>query len=636
MFGFSKKNKDIKTQEIKAFNWARKAIEAFILLSEWAKARKALEEITFKENEWLNKSLNKIKEEFAEDSIKLEKEKKKKIDIFNKREKQISKLRKKLDILEAKYIDNLSKERFKIRFKKIKIEINNLIWNDRSIDAMSLLKKFLEENKENSSVIDFYNSEKKKVIANIEKQRKKEQEKIRKNTREEALALIWRDVKIKDYNDDENIEKEPWIIWQFRKSINYYKNLKEKIRKKKILEEVILLIEEDSQTDMDIKREKLENVHKWLIKELNNKEMIWYDIYGKILWADKISGDTFGLEETKEDYIFFIWDATGHWIKAGFIITILNKILRENIAKKFEEIIYLINNWLKQDLSTRNFITWIFYKISKKDNSIDYIGMWHEPMFIYRKNEKKVEKVIWWWIAWWIRLIKSIDDVKSKNLKMNQWDIILVFSDGIVENKWINGEYYGMDKLTEAFATAAENQDDIKIIYDYILNDVKLFKWSGIFWDDATMILLKREEQKDIVKEDDAYLEEIKKREGLMKKDLKKMKWKRRDEVEKEVEDIRKKKEIARIVKSLENLWYTWEVLKLKEEAIRFIKKWFIDKKINFFLKKAIDNEKTYKLKQKNQKLQIKYNILNELLKKWDAKSVINEIEDIISKDWNV
>lgn len=636
MFGFSKKNKDIKTQDIKAFNWAKKAIEAFILLSEWAKARKALEEITFKENEWLNKSLNKIKEEFAEDSIKLEKEKKKKIDIFNKREKQISKLRKKLDILEAKYIDNLSKERFKIRFKKIKIEINNLIWNDRSIDAMSLLKKFLEENKENSSVIDFYNSEKKKVIANIEKQRKKEQEKIRKNTREEALALIWRDVKIKDYNDDENIEKEPWIIWQFRKSINYYKNLKEKIRKKKILEEVILLIEEDSQTDMDIKREKLENVHKWLIKELNNKEMIWYDIYGKILWADKISGDTFGLEETKEDYIFFIWDATGHWIKAGFIITILNKILRENIAKKFEEIIYLINNWLKQDLSTRNFITWIFYKISKKDNSIDYIGMWHEPMFIYRKNEKKVEKVIWWWIAWWIRLIKSIDDVKSKNLKMNQWDIILVFSDGIVENKWINGEYYGMDKLTEAFATAAENQDDIKIIYDYILNDVKLFKWSGIFWDDATMILLKREEQKDIVKEDDAYLEEIKKREGLMKKDLKKMKWKRRDEVEKEVEDIRKKKEIARIVKSLENLWYTWEVLKLKEEAIRFIKKWFIDKKINFFLKKAIDNEKTYKLKQKNQKLQIKYNILNELLKKWDAKSVINEIEDIISKDWNV
>gem|GEM_PF-3206611 len=55
---------------------------------------------------------------------------------------------------------------------------------------MNLLQKFLEENKENSIVIKFYNREKKKVQLSIEKQRKEEQEKLRRNAKNEALQLI--------------------------------------------------------------------------------------------------------------------------------------------------------------------------------------------------------------------------------------------------------------------------------------------------------------------------------------------------------------------------------------------------------------------------------------------------------------
>ncbi len=636
MFGFWNKNKKIDTWEIKQFKDAIRTIISFIALSEWPKARKAIEEIEQKENEWLNKAIEEIKTRLENQSDKIEIEKAKYVKIFQKRQKQIIKQKNILNKLESEYTKKIAKERFKIRFQKIKNEITNLIWNDRSIDAMTLLKRFLEENKENSIVIDFYNSEKKKVIASIDKQRKKEQEKIKHDARKEALSLIWRDIKIKNFDEENKEDKKDWFFWSLNKTIKFYKELKEKRRLKNIQDEVLLMIEEWNQVDDDIKLKKLENVHKWLTKELNNKDMIWYDIYWKILWADKISGDTFWLEETKDDYIFFIWDATWHGIRAWFIITILNKILRENIKKAFNEIVFLINNWLKQDLNSRNFITGIFYKIKKENNSMEYIGMGHEPMLIYRKKTNTVEKLIAGWIAGWIRIIKNIDDVKTKSLELDQWDIIMVFSDWIIENKWINWDYYWMEKLIEAFTTAASNQDDIKVIYDFILNDVKLFKWSWLFNDDATMVFLRRNEEKDIVKEDDSYIEEIKKREWLWKKEIKKFKWKNKEEIEKEIEKIRKKKETERVVKSLENLWYTWEVLRVKEEAIRFIKKWFIDKEINYYLKKAMDNEKTYKVNQKNQKLSIKYNILNELLKKWDTKTVISELEDIIAKDGNV
>jgi hypothetical protein len=53
-----------------------------------------------------------------------------------------------------------------------------------------LLQKFLEENKEKDIAIDFYNSQNKKIQKSLEKQKKYEQDKIKRNTRYEALSLI--------------------------------------------------------------------------------------------------------------------------------------------------------------------------------------------------------------------------------------------------------------------------------------------------------------------------------------------------------------------------------------------------------------------------------------------------------------
>jgi hypothetical protein len=89
-------------------------------------------------------------------------------------------------------------------------------------------------------------------------------------------------------------------------------------------------------------------------------------------------------------------------------------------------------------------------------------------------------------------------------------------------------------------------------------------------------------------------------------------------------------------LKILESLYYTWEILKLKQEAIKYIKLGYIHKKNNLYLKKAIDNETKYKVEQKNQKMSSKYLVLTELYKKWDYQTVITEIEEIISQDGNI
>jgi hypothetical protein len=49
-----------------------------------------------------------------------------------------------------------------------------------------------------------------------------------------------------------------------------------------------------------------------------------------------------------------------------------------------------------------------------------------------------------------------------------------------------------------------------------------------------------------------------------------------------------------------------------------------------------MSNEIKYKINLKNKKIENRYNIIEQLYKKWDYETVIRELEDIISKDWEI
>ena len=211
----------------------------------------------------------------------------------------------------------------------------------------------------------------------------------------------------------------------------------------------------------------------------------------------------------------------------------------------------------------------------------------------------------------------------------------MIFSDWIVEAKWVNGEFYGIDRLWETFKKVLKFESDIRKIYNFLIEDLKWFKWWTKFEDDASILLLKRDTNRDLVKKWDQILEDIKEKENLKSDEIKRLEWERRENLSKKLEAIRREKETKRIISILWELYYSWEILQLKQEAIRYIKEWYIDKKINFYLRKAIENENNYRIEQKNQKMQNKYNVLLWLYKRWDYDTVIKELEYIIRKDWN-
>lgn len=619
---------------------ALQAIKLFMASRDWEKTYQAIEEIKTKETQAYSVLSTKLAKDSHDINNSVQQKQKK---LFDKKILELEKLKQSAQQQEKKYTKIDDDARFKLRFKKIKKELILLSKTHKHDLALNLLSVFLEENKDKALVVDFYNKEKKHILWEKEKSQKTEAEKIKKNARLEALKLIWATTHLelsenKTEKKSDKQKKNRGLWWSLKNKFNFYKKVRDNLEKKKLMNEINLLIDEDSKIKTDLAAKKLASMHKGLIKEIKNENILGYELYGKILGADKITGDTFGFHEAKDKYNFFIWDATWHGIRAWFIVALISRLFTKNITSKtLKQSSFEINNGLKQDLKSRNFITAIFFELFKNNlNNIKFVGMWHEPMFVYRKKTGKIEKIIPGWLAAGIRMIKHIEDISEKTIEMWDGDILITYSDGAIEMKSMTGEFYWIDRFIKTIEEIAHVESDIEKIYEYITNDFKWFRWGMNFDDDMTLLLLKRETKKDIIHAKDLYLEKISIKEWLNRREAQTLVWKNKHEIEQELDKIRKKKELEGIVKNLEQLYLIWEILKLKQEAIRFIKAGFIDKRINALLKKAINNETKYKIEQKETKIKSKYHVMEELMKKWDYQTVINTCEDIIAKDGSI
>lgn len=498
------------------------------------------------------------------------------------------------------------------------------------------MNSLVEKNPHDVKIINISNNLKKQITKQIEKDKQKKQREIKKDTLREAQELIW---EIKNIPlDEKEKQQHKSLFLTLKEKLNFYGSFKRRLKDKRLLDEVNLLLQSQNEKNELAAKAKLAQVHSGISREIYGEKMHGYEIYGKIMWADKISWDSLWFHKTKNDYTFFIGDATGHWIRAWFIISQLTKKFHELIgtSKSLEWLAMDINNSLKQELKSGNFITSIFFNVYKKNpNNVSFIWMGHEPLFIFRKETGKVEKVIPGWLASGIRIIKDILSIKKKEIIMNDGDILISYTDGIVEAKNADGHMYSIERISKKLEEFwRSGKLSLEEVYKKFIEDLKTFSGKANYNDDVTILLLKRNKNKEILEQkeiDDMILKE-----GIDKKYKKQISWKTLEEAREKMQSIQKENSLKIIIKSLDILYKTWELPSLKTNCIRYIKEGYIHKKINFYLKKALENENAFKITQKNKKMQDKYNILKELYKKWDYETVISECSSIISKNGNI
>lgn len=625
---FKRKKKVINTDEIKNFNNVLKVIGDFIYYEDYTKADRAINEVLSKENESFKTYIEEVEE----------KNKKQELKKFKEKLDKIHALKEKLDNKKQKYEISIKERKKKEELKFTKKQVEDLVWKHNFDEAISFLNILLEKHKNDIEIINYINKEKKNINKVIEKYKTKKENEIRNDAYKQAQELIW-DIKRENQKEEEKINTKMGFIEKIKNQMHYISKLRQKRKETQLLDEINILIETQADKNELLIKNKLTQIHSGITREIYWEKINGYDLYGKIIWADKISWDNLWFHQTKTNSTFYIWDATGHGIRAWFIISQMTKKFHELSGKVWLEwLVMEINNALKQELKSGNFITSIFFDINKQNpEQLDFIWMGHEPMFIFRAKTSTIEKIIPGWLAAWIRVIKDITTIKKKTIHLEDGDILISYTDWIVEARNSENQLYSIDRIWQKLAEVGRNQKlSLEEIYNFFLNDLRKFAWWKVnYGDDVTLLLLKRDSNKEVLVKEEV-IEKMITKEWLDKKFWKKLKWKTMEEIREEIKKIQQDNAIKNILRSLEILYKTWELLKLKQDCIRYIRDGYIDKKINFYLKKALDNENKFKITQKNKKIQDKYNILKELYKKWDYETVIIECSNIISKDGNL
>jgi sigma-B regulation protein RsbU (phosphoserine phosphatase) len=205
--------------------------------------------------------------------------------------------------------------------------------------------------------------------------------------------------------------------------------------------------------------------------------------------AVEVGGDYFDVKKTKDDKIVILFsDVCGHGMAAAFITAILKTTFHTWAERGglLEDLVRELNANLYRLTPDDSFSAVFATLYDPATRRLDYINGGHhpEPWFIPgQKTEpirslNKARNMI-------LGIMENVDVTISHEV-LNQGDIVLFASDGVIENQNVDAESYGV----EAFERFLESQRDSsaeKLVHS-IIEEIELFSKDAEVGDDRTLL----------------------------------------------------------------------------------------------------------------------------------------------------
>jgi sigma-B regulation protein RsbU (phosphoserine phosphatase) len=205
-----------------------------------------------------------------------------------------------------------------------------------------------------------------------------------------------------------------------------------------------------------------------------------------------VAGDYFGREILSDGSLLIILaDASGHGVPAALIASMVHvAFIRELAVDPDPGTLLTAMNRVLHDQLEFQFVTAIVAWISPDRRTLRYAGAAHPPMLLWRRSENVVLE-----LGSHGRMIGYFpqERYESAESSFEAGDVLLLYSDGLVEAAGRDGEEYGARRLTAYLSN--HHQEALHRFADGLLQD--LAAWCGHpdrvegFEDDLTFILVR-------------------------------------------------------------------------------------------------------------------------------------------------
>ena len=205
--------------------------------------------------------------------------------------------------------------------------------------------------------------------------------------------------------------------------------------------------------------------------------------------AKGVSGDYFDMIKFDNDQIgLFICDVAGKGVSAALVMVMIRTILRLIVAAKHDPatILTWINKGITGSISTDHFATLSFLTYNRRKREVVYSNAAHLPILVFKNNENRFIQVDTPGLPIGV---ESTTKYAQRRFKLNTNDLVILYTDGIIEAMDIHGNQYSLQSLT---GIIQKHQDlPAQEIAGKIESGLKTFTDKTKQHDDQTLIVMK-------------------------------------------------------------------------------------------------------------------------------------------------
>lgn len=205
--------------------------------------------------------------------------------------------------------------------------------------------------------------------------------------------------------------------------------------------------------------------------------------------AKEIGGDYYDYSIKDNIFSVSIADVSGKGVPAAFLMALSRSMLKTiKYVSNFSpaEELNLFNKIIYKDITEDMFITIMNGKYNMDTNTLTYSSAGHNPLVVYRKNKDEIELCGTKGVA-----IGFMSDYsfKNKEIVLNEGDIVVFYTDGIIEAEDNRKNMFGIEKLADVvYENSKLNAEELK---DKILSEILEFRKDYEQVDDITFVILK-------------------------------------------------------------------------------------------------------------------------------------------------
>lgn len=202
-----------------------------------------------------------------------------------------------------------------------------------------------------------------------------------------------------------------------------------------------------------------------------------------------ICGDYHDVIMARRDRIgIVIGDVAGKGIQSTMIMVMIRSILHliTNTTKDAGTILTWINRGITGRIDMDHYASLTFANYNTEDNSLEYASASHQPMLIWRQNQAKIETIA---VASDPIGVERSNVYETIKLTVEPGDILILYTDGVVEAINAEGDQYGIDRLSQ-FITK-NSQLSARELTNKVKSDIQEFCGSVGQHDDQTLLVMK-------------------------------------------------------------------------------------------------------------------------------------------------